>query len=371
MQPSRALYRWSQIKRGSKYRWDRRRGRIRWSYVCEPELRRSGLHRRIGLKRRKSIGRKAELIHLSGRQRVGPAESSDLGARAIRSAGAHRNVTAASIGHRPGGRTDRTSLLGKEIAGIVHHVHERESVFRRQIVVKMHDALVVVDGRARAGGICAARTVRQRQILGDVVGDYRIHRHLVVGVIGAGDWIHQLDGWQEFAEISAALGLVQYRDGCRRLPFAASGSLVRKEEESLVFLDRSSQRAAEYVAFERGSLGSESVAGVQVIVPDKFETVAVNRVGSGLGYLVNDSAGRASKFGVVVIDQNLELFHRVGVVGHHDVVTQKVGVVGSVQQEGQRLRALPAYREWVARRVVRIRGEHAGLQKSELQGIAG
>src|SRR6202034_2230613 len=98
--------------------------------------------------------------------------------------------------------------------------------------------------------------------------------------------------------------------------------------------------------------------------------VAVKSIRARFGDLIDDSAGGAAVLRVVIVGEDLEFLDRVRIGTHDNVVAEKVGVIAAVQKKREGLGALSADGERIARAVVGIRGEHARLQQSQLQGIA-
>ena len=93
-------------------------------------------------------------------------------------------------------------------------------------------------------------------------------------------------------------------------------------------------------------------------------------IGARFGDLIDDSAGGAAVLRVVIVGEDLEFFDGVRIGTNHNVVTEKVGVVAAVEQESEGFGTLAAHRERITRSVVGIRGEHASLEQSQLQGVA-
>ena len=98
-----------------------------------------------------------------------------------------------------------------------------------------------------------------------------------------------------------------------RLPLAVVG----EEEERLVLLDGTAQRAAELVDAEgrAGRIGRRDLVGVGVrverLVAEELEGRAVEVVGARLGHHVDHRSARAPVFGGVGVAVDLELLHRV------------------------------------------------------------
>src|SRR5579872_1531355 len=81
---------------------------------------------------------------------------------------------------------------------------------------------------------------------------------------------------------------------------ALTKAFVVAEEEGLVPLQRPSQSSAKLVAFE-GRVGglSKEIPGVQHVVPDELEKIAMQLIGAGHGHDADLSARPFSVFGAV------------------------------------------------------------------------
>ena len=146
--------------------------------------------------------------------------------------------------------------------------------------------------------------------------------------------------------------------------------MISHKEKRLVCPDRSAERATESVAFEGRDVLSEVVGGVEGVVAEKFEDVAVELVLSGLDDLIHNPAGASTVFRAVVVGEDFEFFDRIRIGIDDGVVAEEVVVVGAVDEETDGIGTLAADREEVAAAVVFIRREDACLQKAELEGIA-
>ena len=134
--------------------------------------------------------------------------------------------------------------------------------------------------------------------------------------------------------------------------------MISGEEKYLVFLDGTANRAAKDVALERLFVQrrrKKVVSGVQVGIAQEFESVPVERIGPRFRNLINDASGSAAVLSVVVVGENFEFLDGIGIRIDHNVVTEKIGVVAPVQQEGQGLGALSADGERIAGAIIGIR----------------
>src|SRR5579862_4737231 len=96
-----------------------------------------------------------------------PGEAADLRTDGIGKPGAERNISSC-----------RCSFIDQErirIAQIVNYVHERQSVLTRQVVIEVHDALVLVNFRGGERYELVRTHVGVWEIFVDVVLNHRIH----------------------------------------------------------------------------------------------------------------------------------------------------------------------------------------------------
>src|SRR5260370_6905463 len=94
---------------------------------------------------------------------------------------------------------------------------------------------------------------------------------------------------------------------------AIDQGLEGPEEESLVFMNRATEGAAELVALEgrdRLGCGVEKILRVQVGVAQELEQRAVELVAARAGHGVDNAPRLAPKLGPIPVRQNLELQHR-------------------------------------------------------------
>src|SRR6202034_13876 len=155
---------------------------------------------------------------------------------------------------------------------------------------------------------------------------------------------------KDSAEISADLRRGRNR-GDVGLGSSHARSLVIHEEERLVSPDRPSKRAAELI-LAKGSLGLasrlEEPAGVQLRIPQEFESRSVKSVSPRLNGGVDDRAAAAPEFRRVVAGLNLEFLDGIH-VGLQDVARVIVGVVvDAVEHEVVQISARAVDRERAA-----------------------
>ncbi len=255
------------------------------------------------------------------------------------------------------------------IRGVVEDINARQNVFRRNVVVDTENKLGVANLGYRIRFKKIAWTIGKGQISINVVLDHRVDWHLIIGIRVAGGWICQLHRGQQFAEISRPFGRAQHRQRAGVLAFAPLGPLVRSEEKQFIFLNGKTKRPSENVSAQNRHGLQKVVAGIEGGIAEKFERAAVDLIGSGLDDLIDDAAGSSSILGRVVVGENLELRHGIGIRIDNNVIAQEIVVVGSVKQKGHGFRTLPAHRERIARAVVLIGSKNACLQKPQLQSV--
>ena len=133
-----------------------------------------------------------------------------------------------------------------------------------------------------------------------------------------------------------------------RFPLAVSEALVIGEEESLVLADRSAERPAELVLFQRFRSGGEIVGGVKNIVAQKFPERSVESVGTGASDDVGGRTQALSELGAGVMSKNLELGDGIHRRPENEPAIHAVEVVGSVNQKIVRLGPLAIHRVGLA-----------------------
>ena len=220
-----------------------------------------------------------------------------------------------------------------------------------------------------AAGTGAALTGSRQVIERDVVSGVGIDELFARSNAIAGSVILAAN----FAEVAGPFGGAQNREDGRSLALAAAPALIGGKEKELVFLDGTADRAAKDVALERlfgQTVRKKVVSGVQVGVAQKLEPVSVESIGSRFRNLIDDSSGSPAVFCVVIVGENLEFFDGVWIGIYDNIVAEKIGVVGAVQQKGQGLGTLAADGERIPRAVIWIRIKNASLEQAELKGVA-
>ena len=76
----------------------------------------------------------------------------------------------------------------------------------------------------------------------------------------------------------------------------------------------------------------EGVAGLRVIVAQKFEKSAMNLIGAGLGLRAHHARAGHAELGIVIRGRDLGLGHRVQRRVDHDPAQHRVVIVGAIQQ---------------------------------------
>ena len=185
------------------------------------------------------------------------------------------------------------------VFAIVVKAPAREQAIRAvELIVKAQRELVKVNGLRRIVGEGAGVGVRQRNVFVKVQGLGRkpvlgndVARKLGArgsGATGCGERVIDL---AEVAgtEVSVALSRARHHAVLHdALPQTLP--LVAAEEEGTILAavdmgngERSAERAAELVALERLSVDGEEIAGIQLVIAQEFEQVAVELIAAGLG----------------------------------------------------------------------------------------
>src|SRR5207244_5179105 len=95
-------------------------------------------------------------------------------------------------------------------------------------------------------------------------------------------------------------------------------SLVIREDECAILLDRSSQRTSELIPLERRNPRVKEISRIQGAVPQKFIDASVEGVRARARYGINDSARGPAVLGGVVASQHRKLLNGVDA----EIVTQ-------------------------------------------------
>ena len=118
-------------------------------------------------------------------------------------------------------------------------------------------------------------------------------------------------------------------------------TLIIDEEEELVLFDGTAQRRAEFVpshvrrsAVDRriGAEVARPLIGVEKIVAQKFERVAMKLVTAGLDADADDAAQELAEIGAGIVRDDVKLLDRVDAGRIRDVVVHELVVVHAVQQ---------------------------------------
>src|SRR5262249_29125011 len=103
--------------------------------------------------------------------------------------------------------------------------------------------------------------------------------------------------------------------------------------EQLVLSQRTSQSKAGLVALQLVLLPREEVAGIELGIADKPETVPVNAVAAGLGHHIHRASGTIAGVQSLVAGLDRKLLHRVGEWKRKVVVVQVVHVLAAIERE--------------------------------------
>ena len=132
------------------------------------------------------------------------------------------------------------------------------------------------------------------------------------------------------------------------------------EEEDLVALDRPAERAAPLVALELGRVLVGHVRGVEGVVAREEEGGGLPVVAAGPRHDVGDAALGPAVLRLVAGGDDLELLDGVLGVADEGPAGERVVVVGAVDEEGQRRRALAEDRDLVEVAAGRAAGGRGG-----------
>jgi hypothetical protein len=130
--------------------------------------------------------------------------------------------------------------------------------------------------------------------------------------------------------------------------------LIAGEEEELVFVNRPAECTAELIPLQRVTLGCKEISGVESVIAQKFEGVAMKGIAAALGNHVDHAAGLRSVIGGQRTGLHFKFLERVRKRHRQPDIRNRVHVVSAVQQK-QRLASLPArHRECHRRRIVLV-----------------
>jgi hypothetical protein len=155
--------------------------------------------------------------------------------------------------------------------------------------------------------------------------------------------------WQSALPLMSAYRPAQIRAG-----EVAGDALDRAEEERLVLLERTAERAAPLFAVEAIEIAAVGQLARHRLVPLEIEQRAVRGVGARLRDHVDDAAGGASEFRRRAARDDLELLHRVerdvdrGALAARLFAEEPVVVVAAVEADVVEDAALPGERDLVA-----------------------
>ncbi len=90
------------------------------------------------------------------------------------------------------------------------------------------------------------------------------------------------------------------------------------------------------------AFGGKEIARIQIGIAQKFESVAVQRVGAAFGHHVHDAAGIVAKFGVEVVGQHAEFGKRIEIGNDAGAAVHLFLHVGTVHQKSVGIFALAA-----------------------------
>src|SRR5206468_4863823 len=95
-------------------------------------------------------------------------------------------------------------------------------------------------------------------------------------------------------------------------------SIVIREDECAILLDRTSERTSEFIPLDRRNPRIKDISRIQVAVAQKFIDASVEGVRAGARYGINDSARGPAVLGGIVAAQHRKLLNGVDA----EIVTQ-------------------------------------------------
>ncbi len=201
-------------------------------------------------------------------------------------------------------RSEQRVGLGNGALAIVDGVGGRKRVPVAEDIVRPQSSEIFADGLSRivVGQRCAARQAAHRQ-LRTIRGRPELHV-LQHRRIQFGDGSVDARGIRQQSQ--PRFGVGNHADVALRqhLPEA----FIVTEQEPLVLLERTSQRAAELVSAKRRNRALvEEVAGVEIAVAEKLEQRTVQLVGARLSNHADLSARAFSVLGAVGVGERIEL----------------------------------------------------------------
>lgn len=145
---------------------------------------------------------------------------------------------------------------------------------------------------------------------------------------------------------------------------ALLGAFVVEEEEGFVALDGAAEGASEDIAAEGIAPGSRAVGeetvGIEFVVAEKFEDVAVELVGTALEGHDDACAADVAVFAAAVAGDDFDLFEGVDVGLIADAVADGFSGFDAVEQEVVRLFAIAVYLGAAAAALEACGGAHDG-----------
>src|SRR5208283_1131342 len=127
--------------------------------------------------------------------------------------------------------------------------------------------------------------------------------------------------------------------GCRQkylftgLPLADAAPFIGTKEERSVLPDGAAERGAKLILVELRLDGIEIALGIENLVAEILVNIAVKRVGTGLGYDIDDGARVPSIFGIEGIGNDAEFRNRIGRRLHRRRVHKLIVGIATVDAE--------------------------------------
>src|SRR5205823_3463122 len=136
-----------------------------------------------------------------------------------------------------------------------------------------------------------------------VCAEWRPQRHIPAALARGGSEIPEITGKHLLSRNKRAI------DRWRR---TLNRCLLSNKEEQLVLDDRSAERAAELIPFQAVLAGGVKVLCVERAVSEKFESIAVKRIRSGLRHGIDGAGRMMTILGRQSAGFHLEFLKRVG-----------------------------------------------------------
>ena len=157
------------------------------------------------------------------------------------------------------------------------------------------------------------------------------------------------------------------------------GALITAEEEQFVLDDAATGHAAELAALQGVAQRGRVLARVEIAIAQELEEIAVESVGSRLGYDIDHTARVQPVLGRQSVGLHAEFLHRVRERNRHVHVAEGVVIIAAVQQVVQAVGRPAGHRKLAgsvgaahvlaARQVAPVQGHRAGGDSRDHQQV--